>query len=227
VRRGLLLGLVAMVLVACGSDDDTAEAADPRDEPVEAADDPTEDVGDVDEVDDVAEVEEDEEPEPPGSSVEITGEIDRTEVEIRAAEILTELEASPEPEGAVVEIPDEVLFDFDSAQLRPEAAEILDDIVEVMLLLEEAPAQVRGHTDNVGDDDYNLQLSLDRADAVAAYLVDAGIEADRIETEGLGSTEPVADNENPDGSDNPEGRALNRRVEVVLPTVDLETLGED
>ncbi len=157
-------------------------------------------------------------PTPPSSSLEVTGQVDASQVEIRAAEILTELDASAEPEGAVVEIPDTVLFDFDSAELKPEASEVLDRIVEVLELLPDATAQIRGHTDDVGTEEYNLGLSQDRADAVRAYLVDAGIDASRLSTEGVGFAEPVASN------DTDEGRARNRRVEVILPTVDLDAL---
>lgn len=161
---------------------------------------------------------------PPASSLESVGQVERSQVEIRVAEILTELEASAEPEGAVVDIPDTVLFDFDSADLKPGAADVLGEIAEVLVLLEDAPAQIRGHTDDVGEPDYNLDLSQRRADAVVAYLVDAGVDAGLLTAEGVGEAEPVAPNRNPDGSDSPEGRAENRRVEVVLPTVDLDEL---
>lgn len=152
------------------------------------------------------------------SSLESVGTVDRSDVEVRVAEILDDLEAVPEPEGAVVEIPDTVLFDFDSAQLEPGASEVLDGVAEVLVLLEDAPAEVRGHTDAVGDDAYNQQLSEDRAAAVVTYLVEAGVDRAVLSSEGLGESEPVADN------DSESGRARNRRVEVVLPSVDLDAL---
>lgn len=219
MRRGSFSVLVvALVLAACSSDD--PEQAAPTEVEQPSGDAEVLDPDDADETDE-------EEPESPGSSLEVTGQVDRSDVEIRAAEILTELEATAEPQGALVEIPDDVLFDFDSAELRSDASVVLDDVVEVLTLLEDAPAEIRGHTDDVGDDEYNLELSQRRAEAVADYLVDAGVDRSRLTTEGLGSSEPVADNSQPDGSDDPEGRARNRRVEVLLPTVDLETLGQE
>jgi outer membrane protein OmpA-like peptidoglycan-associated protein len=208
-RRGVAVAM-ALLLAACSGspDDEVPEGA--ADAGSEAA---------------TSEVEsEPEDEEPTGSSLTVTGEHERSDVEIRIAELLTELEATDEPEGAVVEIEDTVLFEFDSADLRPEAAGVLDELVELLELLEAEPAEIRGHTDDVGEDDYNLELSRDRAESVAAYLVDAGIDQDRLTVEGLGSSEPVADNTNPDGTDNPEGRARNRRVEVVLPTVEMSEL---
>lgn len=73
-----------------------------------------------------------------------------------------------------------------------------------------------GHTDSRGEDDYNRKLSEDRAESVLDALVDAGVKQDRLTAEGKGSTEPVAKNKNSDGSDNPEGRQKNRRVEVTV-----------
>ena len=70
--------------------------------------------------------------------------------------------------------------------------------------------QVEGHTDSVGTDDYNQQLSEKRAGAVRDYLVQQSISADAIEARGFGKTEPVASN------DTPEGRQQNRRVEMVI-----------
>ena len=76
---------------------------------------------------------------------------------------------------------------------------------------------LEGHTDNVGTTAYNMNLSKRRVDAVAAELVKQGMLADRVTTQAFGETRPLAPNRNSDGTDNPVGRAKNRRVEAVIP----------
>jgi outer membrane protein OmpA-like peptidoglycan-associated protein len=76
---------------------------------------------------------------------------------------------------------------------------------------------VEGHTDSKGTHPYNVRLSQKRADSVKDWLVKkGGIEASRISARGWAETKPVASNTNPDGSDNPEGRQKNRRVEITI-----------
>lgn len=110
-----------------------------------------------------------------------------------------------------------MLFDFDSTALKPDASGVLDRVAEVVVLAEGHRASIRGHTDSRAADEYNQDLSNRRALAVRDYLVQRhAIDAARLEAVGLGETQPVVPNENPDGSDNPSGRDANRRVEVVL-----------
>ena len=100
-------------------------------------------------------------------------------------------------------------FDFDQATIQSQTQPLLDDIAE---MLEDFPnwrLQIVGHTDATGDPAHNEQLSRERAAAIKAALVDRGIEAARLEYAGAGESNPVASN------DTPEGRALNRRVELV------------
>ncbi|KPL16437.1 MAG: hypothetical protein AMS26_04625 [Bacteroides sp. SM23_62] len=78
-----------------------------------------------------------------------------------------------------------------------------------------------GHTDSKGSDTYNMGLSRRRAESVVEFLVKSGIDAARIKSSGMGETAPVARNTNPNGSDSPEGRKLNRRVEFRILTPDL------
>ena len=73
--------------------------------------------------------------------------------------------------------------------------------------------RVEGHTDSKGSDAYNQRLSQRRAEAVVKYLSGKGIDRSRLESTGLGEGRPIAPNQNPDGSDNPIGRAKNRRTE--------------
>ncbi|WP_151525941.1 OmpA family protein [Serinicoccus kebangsaanensis] len=121
--------------------------------------------------------------------------------------------AEQDGEETVATLSDRFLFDFGSAQLRPTAEQSLDTLA-ALLQETEGEITVIGHTDSLGTDEINGPLSEERAQAVADYLSTAGVEAGRLETQGLGSTEPVADNTRPDGSDNPAGRQQNRRVEV-------------
>jgi OOP family OmpA-OmpF porin len=75
---------------------------------------------------------------------------------------------------------------------------------------------IEGHTDSIGSDQYNVRLSQLRADAVSSGLESDGVSGSRLHTRGFGKKYPIAPNKNPDGSDNPAGRAKNRRVEVII-----------
>jgi photosystem I P700 chlorophyll a apoprotein A2 len=133
--------------------------------------------------------------------------------------ILSELGAKRTATGIVITLPEVVLFDFDKADLRPDARPVLEKIAKVVRYYAAAPVRVDGHTDAVGTPAYNRDLSQRRADAVKDWLAaSGGIAAGRLRARGLGETEPVAPNQNPDGTDNPAGRQRNRRVEVVVVT---------
>jgi len=101
-----------------------------------------------------------------------------------------------------------VNFDFDKYNIRPDARQILDEAVSILKEEGTIAVIVEGHTDSKGTDAYNLKLSQRRADAVEGYLVDHGISASRLRTEGFGESRPVATN------DTADGRAQNRRVEL-------------
>lgn len=119
--------------------------------------------------------------------------------------------------GTVITLEDSVLFDFGSSELRGEASTTLTNLATVIKDSKAPKVQVQGHTDSVSDDAFNQKLSEQRAQAVSSALKSDGVAAD-LEAVGYGETKPVAPNENPDGSDNPGGRRLNRRVEVFVPT---------
>ena len=118
--------------------------------------------------------------------------------------------------GTVITLEDSVLFDFGSSDLRSEASTTLTNLATVLKDSKAPKVQVQGHTDSVSDDAFNQKLSEQRAQAVSNALKSDGVAAD-LEAVGYGETKPVAPNENPDGSDNPAGRRLNRRVEVFVP----------
>jgi outer membrane protein OmpA-like peptidoglycan-associated protein len=101
-------------------------------------------------------------------------------------------------------------FDFDKATIRPEAADTIADIAETLRVNPGWRLLIKGHTDSIGKADYNLRLSQRRADSVRAALVNQyGIAPDRLETQGLGSSQPKGRN------DTLQGRKQNRRVELV------------
>ena len=118
--------------------------------------------------------------------------------------------------GTVITLEDGVLFDFGKSDIRPEAAQTIKSLATVLSSNKVPAAHVYGHTDSVSDEAFNLQLSQERADAVVAELKKDGVSS-TLDATGYGESKPVAPNENADGSDNPSGRALNRRVEIFIP----------
>jgi len=101
-----------------------------------------------------------------------------------------------------------VNFEFDSAKLTADSTASLDDAVQILKRHKDLHVEVAGHTDSVGNDDYNMGLSKRRAQAVADYLIAHGANPANIMVKGYGETDPVASN------DTAEGRAANRRVEL-------------
>lgn len=134
--------------------------------------------------------------------------------------VLQDLGAKVTAQEIVIELATDVLFDFDKADLKPAAAESLAKVAEVLRSSGQAPATIEGHTDGKGATDYNQRLSERRAAAVKDWLVKVGkIPASRLTAKGLGMKQPIAPNANPDGSDNPDGRTKNRRVEIRIKRV--------
>jgi outer membrane protein OmpA-like peptidoglycan-associated protein len=112
----------------------------------------------------------------------------------------------------------DVLFDFDKADVLPKAEETLTKAADIIKTRgPKGSVRVEGYTDSKGDDNYNMKLSLRRAESIRDWLVKkGGLSGVKFETKGFGETQPVASNTNPDGSDSPEGRAKNRRVTIVF-----------
>lgn len=117
-----------------------------------------------------------------------------------------------------------IYFEFNSYVLDNEGKKVLDELIPILKELNTIKLKITGHTDSIGSDDYNIRLSTKRALAVKNYLIQNGISAERIKTEGCGEKNFVAINSNPDGSDNPEGRKYNRRAEIELHGKELELL---
>jgi outer membrane protein OmpA-like peptidoglycan-associated protein len=118
-----------------------------------------------------------------------------------------------------VDVAGDVLFEFDSAEVQAAAAAKLAQIAQVIRSRSAGEVLVVGHTDGIGSQAYNMKLSRDRALAVIRWLhEEEGIPAAIMVGRGLGASRPVAPNALPDGSDNPTGRARNRRVEIQVAT---------
>lgn len=110
----------------------------------------------------------------------------------------------------------DALFDFDRSDLRSDATETLEKLGPIIHGAH--PIEIDGHTDNIGSLSYNQQLSEARAETVKAWLVKRDLIPVSTTIKGYGKTRPIAPNQNPDGSDNPNGRQSNRRVEILINT---------
>jgi outer membrane protein OmpA-like peptidoglycan-associated protein len=135
--------------------------------------------------------------------------------------LISDLNARVTDREIIVDLPADVLFDFDKADIRSEAVTTLEKLARLIKQSGQSGGvviQVNGHTDSIGADAYNTTLSERRAASVVQWLTtNAGIAPGRLQAKGYGESRPVAQNTNPDGSDNPEGRQKNRRVEVIIP----------
>ncbi|MCT4561455.1 MAG: OmpA family protein [Crocinitomicaceae bacterium] len=107
----------------------------------------------------------------------------------------------------------DIKYDFDSPNLTQRSKNILDTtLVELFKKYPNLQFEISAHTDSKGTDAYNLKLSQKRAESVVRYLVSKGIPERQLVARGYGESLPIAPNENPDGTDNPEGREKNRRT---------------
>ena len=129
--------------------------------------------------------------------------------------LLSELGAQEASDRSIrFALPADILFDFDKATLRSDASTALEKAARLITSYPEAPLLVAGHTDARGEEDYNIMLSERRAQTVALWL--KAKSARDVGSRGLGERQPIAPNVRTDGSDNPEGRQRNRRVEIIM-----------
>ncbi|QBR11981.1 OmpA family protein [Sphingobacterium sp. CZ-2] len=105
------------------------------------------------------------------------------------------------------------LFDFNKATIKPEAEPELKKVADQLKKVNADAVQIIGHTDSKGNDQYNDKLSLQRAEAVKQWFEKNGVK-NKLLASGKGEKDPIADNELPNGQDNPEGRTKNRRVDI-------------
>jgi outer membrane protein OmpA-like peptidoglycan-associated protein len=123
---------------------------------------------------------------------------------------LARLQAKVTETEVTIQLPGSILFDFDSAKIRPDAERTLTELSEVINAYAGRPVRIDGHTDSIASDEYNQKLSEQRARSVTSWLSSNGVDAGRLQANGVGEAKPVATN------DTSEGRQLNRRVEVVI-----------
>jgi outer membrane protein OmpA-like peptidoglycan-associated protein len=112
-----------------------------------------------------------------------------------------------------------IYFEYNMADINPDAAKELEKLVQLLNDNPEINIEMGSHTDSVASDAYNIDLSQRRAESTVNYLIRKGIDAKRLTAKGYGETQPIARNTNPDGTDNPTGRARNRRTEFRITSI--------
>lgn len=138
---------------------------------------------------------------------------DRQEAELRRRMQGTGVDVSRQGDNITLNMPGNVTFAFDSANLDPKFYPVLNNVADTLKQYNQTVVEVAGHTDSVGSDAYNQKLSVDRANSVANYFMGQGLLRDRFIVTGAGKSRPIASN------DTEAGRAENRRVEITLVPV--------
>jgi outer membrane protein OmpA-like peptidoglycan-associated protein len=139
--------------------------------------------------------------------------MDRNEQELRRQLAGSGVSVTRRGDDVILNMPGHVTFDVDSSSLKPEFLDVLDSVALVLQEFDQTVLVIDGHTDSTGSRSYNLRLSEQRADSVGRYLISRGIAPSRTATYGYGPDYPIA------GNETPEGRAMNRRVELTLMPV--------
>jgi len=139
--------------------------------------------------------------------------MDRQEAVLRDQLRGTGVSVTRRGDEIILNMPGNVTFDFDSAALKPEFFDVLNSVALVAIEFDQTVLVIDGHTDALGRDSYNLELSRERSDSVGRYLIAQQVQPVRIATYGYGEEYPIASNETD------AGRAQNRRVELTLMPV--------
>jgi outer membrane protein OmpA-like peptidoglycan-associated protein len=140
------------------------------------------------------------------------------DLKLRSASLDNSVSTEESNRRVEVTLAADVLFRFDSAELTGKAGSRIAEAADKVRDDDPSVVHVTGYTDSKGSDAYNRGLSGRRAAAVTRALrAELGGDAPPLRTRGRGEADPVAPNQRPDGADNPRGRALNRRVEIVFP----------
>ena len=143
----------------------------------------------------------------PGSNRELLDELKKAGIEAREVE-----------EGVIIYLPTMFLFEFDKSVISDDAKKQLHEVGKLLSsdFAMTRHVTVEGHADAVGTKSYNRALSDKRAQAVLEELIVAGVKSDRLTKRVFGEDKPLEPNRRPDGTDNPEGRAKNRRVALLI-----------
>jgi len=139
--------------------------------------------------------------------------MDRQEARLRERLAGTGVSVTRNGNDITLNMPGNITFDTDRSDVKPQFYDVLNSVSDVLKEFDKTIVEVAGHTDNVGAESYNQQLSERRASSVAQYIESRGINAQRVMTVGAGETRPVADNKTE------QGRQLNRRVELTLEPI--------
>lgn len=139
--------------------------------------------------------------------------MDKQEAKLRQQTAGTGIGVERQGDQIALTMPSNITFDVDSATIKPGFYASLNDVATTLVDYPSTAVDVIGHASSDGPDDYNMQLSQRRAAAVQNYLVGQGVASVRLRAIGMGETQPIADNSTA------EGRAANRRVEIILTPV--------
>ncbi len=137
-------------------------------------------------------------------------QMDQQERQLREEMAGTGVDVQREGDTIRLQAPESITFDTDSADIKPQFQGPLANIAESVRQYPNTVVRVEGHTDSTGSASYNQNLSLNRAESVTSYLAREGVDPARMQAVGYGFSRPIATN------DTPEGRAQNRRVEILI-----------
>jgi outer membrane protein OmpA-like peptidoglycan-associated protein len=135
---------------------------------------------------------------------------DRQEAALRRELAGSGVDVVRQGDNITLNMPGNITFAFDSANLQPQFQPVLDNVAQTLNQYNQTVIEVAGHTDSVGTEAYNQQLSVQRANSVAGYLSSRGVSMQRMIVTGAGESRPIASN------DTEAGRAQNRRVEITI-----------
>jgi outer membrane protein OmpA-like peptidoglycan-associated protein len=156
----------------------------------------------------------------PGDSAQTEGKGKVLDLVFRVEDMGGKVQSLEVKESATevrIDLAADVLFDFDKADILPKAHSTLKQAADIVREKAKGTVRLEGHTDAMGSDAHNRKLSEQRAESVKSWFVEKeGLRNMTFATQGYGASRPVAPNKKPDGSDDPDGRQKNRRVEIVI-----------